>query len=104
MPAIATRPRLVFNKGNDEASGEIEYRQKRYSKVGKYWSHGNLSPSGRWLAVFSYNGEKPPPDFFHFISGADPRKGEVTLRRIGVGAPNAVLLPGLLRVCSEQFS
>jgi len=74
---IATKPKLVFHKGNDEASGQIEYRQKRYSKVGKYWSHALLSPSGRWLAVFSYNGEKPPPDFFHFISGADPREGDV---------------------------
>jgi hypothetical protein len=54
---------------------EIEYRQKRYAKVGKYWGMGLLSPSGKWLAVFSYNGEQPPPDLF-FLGGI-PREGDV---------------------------
>jgi hypothetical protein len=53
----------------------------------------------------AYRGVRPDPEYSVFeIVAADPRKGEVTLRRIGVGAPNAVLLPGLLRLCFQQFS
>lgn len=74
---IATKPRSVLYQGQDYASGEIEYRQQRYSKVGKYWGGGMLSPSGKWLAVFSYNGEKPPPSFFDFIGGGVPTVGDV---------------------------
>ncbi len=74
---LATKPRLVFSKGQDKSSGEIEYRHKRYAKVGKYWGTGHLSPSGRWLAVFSYNGEDPPPSFFHFLGGGSPPKGDI---------------------------
>jgi len=36
-----------------------------------------LSPHGKWLAVFSYNDEKPPPDFMHFITGGNPRTGDI---------------------------
>lgn len=61
---IATQPRLVIHNRPDPSSGEIEYRQKRYPKVGKYWGEGLLSPTGRWLAVFSYTGEQTPPSFF----------------------------------------
>ena len=74
---IPTRPRLVWSKGQDHSSGEIEYRQKRYSKVGKYWGQGNLSPTGKWLAVFSYNGEKPPPDLFGLMGSGTPREGDI---------------------------
>jgi len=74
---IPTEPRSLFHKGQDYSVGEIEYRQKRYSKVGKYWGEGLLSPNGKWLAVFSYNGEKPPPDFFHFITGGSPPEGDI---------------------------
>jgi hypothetical protein len=53
----------------------------------------------------AYRGVRPYPEGGVFdIMAADPRKGEVTLRSIGVSAPNAVLLPGLLRLCSQQFS
>lgn len=72
---IPTRPRPVYPKGQDDSSGEVEYRQKRYSKVGKYWGSCMLSPTGKWLALFSYTGEKQPPDLF-FGSG-DPRVGDV---------------------------
>jgi hypothetical protein len=72
---ISTKPRRVFHKGQDYSSGEIEYRQKRYAKVGKNWGEGLLSPAGRWLAVFSYNGEKPPPGIF--FGGGSPREGDV---------------------------
>jgi hypothetical protein len=72
---IATKPRRVFHIGQDYSSGEIEYRQKRYAKVGKNWGEGLLSPAGRWLAVFSYNGEKPPPGIF--FGGGSPREGDV---------------------------
>lgn len=72
---IPTRPRPVYPKGQDDSSGEVEYRQKRYSKVGKYWGSCMLSPTGKWLALFSYTGEKQPPDFF--FGGGDPRVGDV---------------------------
>lgn len=54
---IPAKPRTIVANSPDYASGEIEYRQRLYSKPGKYWGAGMLSPSGRWLAAFSYTGE-----------------------------------------------
>lgn len=71
---IATKPRRIFPKGNDDTTGEIEYKQKRYAKAGKYWGDGLLSPTGKWLAVFSWTGKKPPPDIFF---GGAPRDGDI---------------------------
>lgn len=61
---IAAKPRTVTANSPDYASGEIVYRQKRYPKPGKYWGAGMLSPSGKWLAAFSYTGEKTTSLFF----------------------------------------
>ena len=72
---IVTKPRMIFQGGRDESSGEIELRGKKFQKVGKYWGQGLLSPRGRWLAIFSYTGEKPPPDFI--FGGGSPRSGDV---------------------------
>jgi hypothetical protein len=74
---LQTKPRLAFSNGKNDETGEIEYRLRRYRKTGKYWGHGLLSPSGRWLAVFSYTGVKPPPSFFHFLGGGSPPDGDV---------------------------
>jgi len=74
---IPAKPRHIFPKGNDYSSGEIEYRQHRYAKVGKYWGNSSLSPTGRWLAAFSYTGEKPPPDLF---GQGNPRAGDIFLQ------------------------
>src|SRR5262249_3052554 len=65
-----TKPRFAFSLGKDDSSGEIEYRHKRYPKTGKYWGSGRLSPSGKWLAVFSYSGIKMP----NFIWGGGTAK------------------------------
>jgi hypothetical protein len=69
---IRTKPRLAFAKGKDDSSGEIEYKQKQkhYAKVGKYWGRDLISPGGRWLAVFSYTGVKPPPDLLFGVTRA----------------------------------
>ena len=72
---VTTRPRYIGPNGNDSSSGEIEYRQKRYPKLGQYWGKGQLSPSGKWLAVFSYSGKKRPPDLL--FGGGDPLTGDV---------------------------
>jgi len=61
---IPAKPRTVVANSPNYASGEIVYRQKRYSKPGKYWDEGMLSPSGKWLAAFSYTGEKEKSLFF----------------------------------------
>lgn len=61
---IPASPRTVSANSPDYASGEIVYRQKHYSKPGKYWGAGMLSPSGKWLAAFSYSGEKKTSLFF----------------------------------------
>lgn len=61
---IPAKPRTVSANSPDYASGEIVYRQKRYDKPGKYWGAGMLSPSGKWLAAFSYSGEKKSSLFF----------------------------------------
>jgi hypothetical protein len=71
---IPTKPRLAFARGKDDSSGEIEYKQKHYAKVGKYWGRGMVSPGGKWLAVFSYTGVKPPPDL---LFGSDVSVGDV---------------------------
>ncbi len=75
---IRTKPRTVVANSPDYASGEIEYRQKLYAKPGKYWGAGMLSPSGRWLAAFSYSGERRPPDFF--FGGGDVPNGDAFLQ------------------------
>ena len=75
---IRTKPRTIGYNSPDYASGEIEYRKKKYSKPGKYWGSGMLSPSGRWLAAFSYSGEKRPPDFL--FGGGDVPKGDAFLQ------------------------
>lgn len=74
---IRSKPRSVFYQGPDYAAGDIEYRRKVYSKVGKYWGGGMLSPSGKWLAVFSYNGERTAPGILPFLGGGDPTVGDV---------------------------
>lgn len=61
---IPAKPRTVSANSPDYASGEIVYRQKHYAKPGKYWGAGMLSPSGKWLAAFSYTGEKKSSLFF----------------------------------------
>ena len=61
---IPAKPRIVVANSPDYASGEIVYRQKRYAKPGKYWGASMLSPSGKWLAAFSYTGEKKSSLFF----------------------------------------
>ena len=73
---IPTKPRLVV--AIPPSSEEIEYRQKRYPKVGKYCDAGLLSPTGKWLAVFSYTGEKRPPDMF--FGGGDVPYGDAFLQ------------------------
>lgn len=72
---IPTEWRHVFLKDVGESSKEIHYRQKRYSKVGQHWGPGMLSPTGRWLAVFSYSGVKQPPGFLGF-GGGEPLVGD----------------------------
>lgn len=76
---IRTRPRTVGANSPDYASGEIEYRRKHYSKPGKYWGSGMLSPSGRWLAAFSYTGEKKSSGFF-LDGGGDIPIGDAFLQ------------------------
>ncbi len=73
---IPTEPRLVFPQEFGKTSREIDYRQKRYSKAGKYWGSSSLSPTGRWLAVFSHSGEKPLFDF-QLFGGGEPREGDI---------------------------
>ena len=71
---VSTKSRHLLYSGNDDSTGEIEYRGKKYPKVGKYWGHGFMSPGGKWLAVFSYTAVKPPPDIFF---GSSPRNGDI---------------------------
>lgn len=72
---IATTSRLLSPKTNDESSGELEYRRKSYSKTGKYWGAALLSPTGKWLAIFSCSGLKRPPDIL--FGGGDIPVGDM---------------------------
>lgn len=60
---VPTKQRYAFSQGKDDASGEIEYRHRHYAKTGKYWGGGSVSPTGKWIAVFSYSGIKWPSLF-----------------------------------------
>lgn len=75
---IAAKPRSVFSNGQDDESGEIVYRRKHYSKAGKYWGQGLLSPTGKWLAIFSYTGEKPASPGFIGLGGGGPSIGAIS--------------------------
>src|ERR1044072_2178189 len=75
---IRTNSRYVGAKSPNYWSGEIDYRRKHYSKPGKYWGAGMLSPSGKWLAALSYSGEKRPPDLL--FGGGDVPYGDAFLQ------------------------
>jgi len=54
---VLTKSRFISANGDYESpTAQIEYRQKRYGKPGQYWGNGGLSPTGKWLASFSYSG------------------------------------------------
>jgi hypothetical protein len=72
---VRTKARSLRANGPNDSSGEIEYKQKRYTKSGQYWGQGMLSPTGQWLAVFSYSGQKRPPDLI--FGGGDPLSGDI---------------------------
>lgn len=72
---IWTTSHLVFSKTSEDPAGELEYHGKKFKFAGKYCDGGELSPFGRWLALFSYTGEKTEPDLL-FGSG-DPKVGDV---------------------------
>jgi hypothetical protein len=71
---LLSKPRLMFAR---EGQDVIEYRGLKFAKQGKYWGRAALSPRGKWLAVFSYNGEKTEPGFFGFLGGGEPQRGDV---------------------------
>lgn len=72
---IVTTGHIVSSNGSDLSRGEIEYRGKKFQKTGKYWQSGWLSPSGRWLAAFSYTGERTRD--FAFMDGGSIKSGDV---------------------------
>lgn len=61
---IPTKSRLAFLNDRGEFAGQIEYRRKHYPKVGQHFGGAMLSPTGKWLAVFSYSGQESPSFFF----------------------------------------
>lgn len=71
---IVTTGHIVSSNGPDLSSGVIEYRGKKFQKTGKYWQSGWLSPSGKWLAAFSYTGERTRD---WFMDGGTVKSGDV---------------------------
>ena len=71
---IETAGRPTFPIGSDLSSGEINYRGKKFQKTGKYWQSAWLSPSGKWLAAFSYTGEKKRD---WFMDGGSVHSGDI---------------------------
>ena len=71
---IETSGRPTFPIGSDLSSGEIEYRGKKFQKTGKYWQSAWLSPAGKWLAAFSYTGEKKRD---WFMDGGSVHSGDI---------------------------
>lgn len=72
---IATTPKQVYWTGPDLSSGVIEYRGKKFQKTGKYWQSAGVSPSGKWLAIFSYTGERTRD--FAFMDGGSVKNGDI---------------------------
>lgn len=72
---IKTTPRLVHWKGPDLSSSEIEYRGKKFQKTGKYWQSAGLSPGGKWMAIFSYTGERTRD--LAFMDGGSVKNGDI---------------------------
>lgn len=72
---IETAGRLVFPLGSDLSSGEIEYGGKKFQKTGKYWQNSWLSPGGKWIAAFSYTGERKRD--FMFMDGGSVHDGDI---------------------------
>lgn len=81
---VSHKPRLLYAAGGDQTNEqghsqrrEVEYLGKKFARTGDYWRAASLSPSGRWLAVFSYSGRVPPRSFFDFLGGGGPATGDV---------------------------
>ena len=72
---IVTESRMVHWNSPDLSSGEIEYRGKKFQKSGKYWQSAVLSPRGKWLAIFSYTGERKRDLFF--MDGGSVHDGDI---------------------------
>jgi hypothetical protein len=72
---VRSKPRQLFAGPHYDTPGEIEYMQRRYPRAGRYWGTGMLSQTGQWLALFSYSGEKRPPDLL--FGGGDPLVGDI---------------------------
>lgn len=61
---IPSKSRLAMLNSYGEFAGQIEYRRRHYPKTGQHFGGGMLSPTGKWLAVFSYSGVESPSFFF----------------------------------------
>ncbi len=72
---VVTEPRIVVCIRCTPSEGELDYRGRKYSKAGKYWHLAWASPSGKWLAVFSYTGERTKD--FAFMDGGSIKSGDV---------------------------
>ena len=72
---IVTKSRQVHWNNSNPYSGVIEYRGKKFQKTGKYWQSAGVSPAGRWLAVFSYTGERTRD--FAFMDGGSVKSGDI---------------------------
>lgn len=72
---IATAGRPVYSNGPDLSSGEIDYRGKKFQKTGKYWQSATVSPGGKWLAIFSYTGERTRD--LVFMDGGSVKSGDI---------------------------
>lgn len=74
---VSTKPHWKMIEQRPEVEKtEFTYRGLRYAKRGEHWgSPVLLSPSGKWLALFSYSGRKTKPDLI--FGGGEPRRGDV---------------------------
>lgn len=70
---ILSEPRLLFVDAA-KGSNEVSYRGLNFRKSGTHWGRVMLSPRGKWLAVFSYTGERRRGNF---LGGGEPRVGDV---------------------------
>lgn len=72
---VWTKSQYAHSKKRDDTPGELEYHGKKFKFAGQYCDGGGeLSPRGRWLALFSYSGKKTSD---WFMGGQSVKSGDI---------------------------
>jgi hypothetical protein len=72
---VSRRPEKLFPRlQEDMKQKDYTYKGRKYPKRGQYWGTVILSHRSKFIAIYSYSGEKTPVILF---SGGEPRTGDI---------------------------